>query len=220
MSKVFSQSSSELELKATILGLKISRNLFRQIHDLDKSLQAVVDLLARSKLFSGAMAELQRQGEESRIWTSGDLHIPGNQILFAELEKLQITVSVWLATPHWNESNLQLLSEYSAQQLALFAETRALEAANEALRVQVQIERESLTLRKLMERAKAIISARSPLSAEQAEEFLVASSVRTGRPLLKVAHEVVLAFGAPERSFNWRGSRGPRRSRDWSRAVA
>ena len=94
---------------------------------------------------------------------------------------------------------LDLLAEFAAQQIGLKLELLAQRELKAELLRFVSVERETLLLRKLMERAKAILVDRGPLDLQQAEEFLISSSIKSGRPLVRVAQNIVLALGEPTR---------------------
>jgi hypothetical protein len=217
---LFSQSHSESDLRATIAALKISKLLFRNNRDLVSSLQAVAELLATS--FAGSLAiEIVSLNQAPQQWIEGEFDVDHSKLFFAEHKSAPLRVRVWLSAPGLEgEFPLQLLVEYLAQQAATFAEARNLAENNRALQEQIKVEQESLALRKIMERAKALITKRGPLSPQEAEEFLITSSVRSGRPLMKVASEIVLAYGGPEPRFKWEAPQGRRDSQNLNRAVA
>jgi hypothetical protein len=197
------------ETQIALLGLRISKALFRSEFTLERAFSRVVELFSASCLFQAVVFEIRLGDKPPSVWGFEEAGEQPTHCFSASFESALSGARIWLeAGAEFEGETLKLLAEYAAQQLGRAAEVWAKQEENQALRTQIRLQQESLDLRKLMDRAKAILTGQGPLTAQQAEEFLVAASVRSGKPLVRVAREIILALGEPtRRRIPWRAQR-------------
>jgi hypothetical protein len=195
--QLFTPATSESDLRATILGLKLSKILTRRLSEPGAALQTALAEIETSGLFRILYIEVNFPGESPLQAAFGALSSDEARLIQASYRNRIVTVCI-MAEPAIESGfeSLELFLDYAAQQIGLSAARAAIRSENQILDAELRISRESLTLGKLMARATALISARG-LTTQQAQDFLVATSVRTGKPLVTVAEELLLAVSLP-----------------------
>jgi hypothetical protein len=207
-----SSSTSALGLEAIAFSLKVSRSLQRHPLDLPAALQMLITVLERAPFLVEGGFEISQDGQEPAYWSFGTADHTAGSNLFGEHGHASHRVRVWLSTLQAEgEEAFALLPEYLAQQITLYLELWNLHEANRAMKEELGSERDSLALRKRLDRAKGIIASRNALTLPQAEEFLHSASVRTGKPLLDVVGDILLVFGGSEESIRLEQRRSKRR---------
>jgi hypothetical protein len=189
-------ATSEFDARATLLGLQISRVLWRRrLTTRAEALDNALDLISRSQLVSGAAIWSDEDGESSDDRGFGTVEDPSKYTI-GSYKSSGVWVGVGLI-PHETVGgeSLSLLAELLSQQVGRFLVVCRLRRENGATRQQLSVDREALQLRRLMERAQTLLVRQGPMTRAQAGDYLVATSIRTGEPLLDVARSVVLAYG-------------------------
>ena len=193
-------SISAVDLRAYIVALKASKVLHRHRNDVSAAMERTSELLCQSELFLGGGFEIRIFEQEAQHWAFGEPQQQGCVHFFGAHNRSRLSVRVWLISGEDVAAEvLHLLAEYLAQQITLAVEIHELAKANRALSAEIRIDSESLALRKLLERAKTLLSSQGAMTREQAHDFLLASSRRSGKPISQIAQEITLVFGAPER---------------------
>ena len=202
-------SISAVNLRAYILALKASKVLHRHRSDVSTAMERASELLCESELFLGGGFEIQVFGQQAQHWAFGEPQQQDCVHFFGAHNRSRLSVRVWLISGEEVAAQvLHLLAEYLAQQIALAVEIHELAKVNAALSVEIRIDGEGLALRKLLERAKTLLASQGAMTREQAHDFLLASSRRSGKPISQVVQEITLVFGAPERRSG--SKQGPR----------
>ena len=196
---------SAIDFRTYIVALKVSKLLHRRRDDVSAAMERTSELLGQAHLFLGGGVETQISGQEPQQWAFGEMETQGCVHFFGTHNRSRLSVRVWLISREEVAAQVfHLLAEYLAQQIALAVEIHELAKTNAKLSVEIRADSESLALRKLLERAKTLLASQGTMTREQAHDFLLGSSRHSGKPVSRVAQEVILVFGARERRSGWK----------------
>ncbi|HEX4228138.1 MAG TPA: ANTAR domain-containing protein [Bryobacteraceae bacterium] len=200
---------SHFEMRAGALGLETSRVLSRRRSgDPGNAMDAILNLISNSGLASAAAIWSEWKGEGAGDRAFGAVDDPSEYTVGA-YEDNYVLLYLGLASKNlWATESLPLLAELLAQQLGRFLSAERLRQDNRTDEKQLRLDREALQLRKMLERARALLARHGSMTTIEATDYMVSASARTGRPLLQVAERIVLAYGGPETGFRWPATRG------------
>jgi hypothetical protein len=198
--------SGRQELSLFEAGIRVSAVLARARGGVRETLDSALRTVRQTREIAAVGVEVKINSEDADMASyQAQGHWPPERedarVLRAEFYTGPVDVTVYVSARSELEG-VQLFATLLAQQFALWASLRNVEAENEALRAEIRLADESVALMKFMNRAKSLIVPRYGLSAEEAEEWLVGASVKHGKPLLNVAKDIVTVLSTQALGFD------------------